>query len=531
MVSRVRGLGLPGIPFAIWAVLGACQEVLHIQEKLLQHLEKANAEEPLEAQARTSPATVAGRTSRFRPAPTAPCSFVQGMVSLLSHAAESNFHTVLDTFTMFASRLSKGRNGRISRRKKMELDSRRAQATCSALILTHGSLALRASKKQLLARLEGDIVGNILLLYSCSCWDLQNTLALVQSIADFSFAFQALGDCLFSPLLEGQAAGDPDGSSWAAGEVHQLCSCCILHCLCGKCVSDGAGVWQLCQPVGLVEELSLCPLPTLTVSLWDLQDLLKKYSLGTPVSPVPLKVVLALEQLSKLKPSLGSEDMCDTLLLCCKNVVKHPSAEMMLKLRKSQQAAQYLQLLQTSLKALGRLMVVLLETETSGGFFLNIVHVSTCGERKDARSETGALSHVLQRSMTSGNMWERKRVLQTCSQLLAACEERGAGEARESWGCLQLLSRLSSLQRGDACKHFGSLVGFLVPLLCDPMPTSRQLAATCLSSLLQLQAKASNRVNQAGDIGSLCEGLNDCSTVCQLQTASKIVRVSRPKRG
>lgn len=144
---------------ALGTVLGACKEVLHIQEKLLQHLEEANAEEPSEAQvrslpsqllpaspvcpwgrglllallrafrsphcccfpqARTSPATVAGRTSRFRPAPTAPCSFVQGMISLLSHAAESNFHTVLDTLTMFASRLCKGQNGRISRRKKVK---------------------------------------------------------------------------------------------------------------------------------------------------------------------------------------------------------------------------------------------------------------------------------------------------------------------------------------------------------------------------------------------------------------------------
>ena len=137
------------------------------------------------------------------------------MISLLSHAAESNFHTVLDTLTMFASRLCKGQNAKISRHKKvkrygfpswlssplfsqqllpweprcimghwgplskylkafpptqMELDSRRAQATRSALILAHGSLALRASKEQLLARLERDIVGNILLLYSCSCW-------------------------------------------------------------------------------------------------------------------------------------------------------------------------------------------------------------------------------------------------------------------------------------------------------------------------------------------------------------------------
>ncbi|XP_040515215.1 maestro heat-like repeat-containing protein family member 2B isoform X2 [Gallus gallus] len=380
---------------ALGTVLGACKEVLHIQEKLLQHLEEANAEEPSEA---------------------------QGMISLLSHAAESNFHTVLDTLTTFASRLCRGQKGRISRRKKMELDSRRAQATRSALIRAHGSLALRASKEQLLARLEGDIVGNILLLYSCSCRDLQNTLALLQSIMDFSSAFQAAGDsACFNPSLKGK----------------------------------------------LLEILT---------------DLLKKYCLGTPVSPVPLKVVLALEQLSKLKPSLGSKDMCDMLILCCKIIVTHPSAEMMLKIRKSQQAAQYLQLLQTSLKALGRLMVVLLETETASGFFQNIVH----------------------RSMTSGNTWERKRALQTCSQLLAVCEERG---------------------RGDACKHFGSLVGLLVPLTCDPMPTSRQLAVTCLSSLLRIQAKATNRVIQTGDIGSLCEGLNDRSTVCQLQTSSKIARI------
>jgi len=42
------------------------------------------------------------------------------------------------------------------------------------------------------------------------------------------------------------------------------------------------------------------------------------------------------------------------------------------------------QLQQTSLKALGRLMVVLLETETTHGFFQNIVPVSMCGAREEA---------------------------------------------------------------------------------------------------------------------------------------------------
>ncbi|XP_040502662.1 maestro heat-like repeat-containing protein family member 2B [Gallus gallus] len=89
---------------ALGTALGACKGVLHIQEKLLQHLEETNAEEPSKAQ--------------------------------------------------------------------MELDSTRAHATRSSLILAHGSLALRASKEQLLACLEGDIMGDILLLYSCSCRDL-----------------------------------------------------------------------------------------------------------------------------------------------------------------------------------------------------------------------------------------------------------------------------------------------------------------------------------------------------------------------
>ncbi|XP_010726542.2 maestro heat-like repeat-containing protein family member 2B [Meleagris gallopavo] len=183
--------------------------------------------------------------------------------------------------------------------------------------------------------------------------------------------------------------------------------------------------------------------------------------------------------------------MHEMLVLCCKSIVTHPSAEMMLKIRKSQQAAQYLQLQQRSLKALGRLMAVLLETEPTGGFFQSIVH-------------------VLQRSLLSDNMWERKRALQTCSQLLPACEE---------------------LQRADACEHFGSLVGLLAPLTCDPMPASRQLAATCLSSLLRIQAKAANGVMETSDIGSLCEGLHACSTVSQLQTSSKMAMVSGAKKG
>ncbi|OXB56516.1 hypothetical protein ASZ78_009193, partial [Callipepla squamata] len=302
---------------ALGTTLGACKEVLHVQEQLLRHLEGANTEVPSE---------------------------VQEMISLLSHAAEGNFHLVLDTLTTFASRLCKGQNARISRHKRMELDSTRAHATCSALILAYGSLALRASKEQILTHLEMDIMGNILLLYSCSCQNLQNKLALVQSITNVSSAFQAVGD-------------------------------------------------SSCFNTSLKDTL-----------LEILMDMLKEYSSGIPVSPVPLKVVLALEQLSKLKPSLRSEDMRKLLTLCWSNIVMQPSAEMMPKIKKSQRAAPYLQLLQTSVKALGRFLAVLIETEPTSGFFYNILY-------------------VLKHSVITDDMWERKRALQVFFQLLAACEK------------------------------------------------------------------------------------------------------------
>ena len=69
--------------------------------------------------------------------------------------------------------------------------------------------------------------------------------------------------------------------------------------------------------------------------------------LSEPAWRALLKALPAFSSLfcpvSKLKPSLGGKDMCDLLILCCKIIVTHPSAEMMLKIRKSQQAAQYLQ--------------------------------------------------------------------------------------------------------------------------------------------------------------------------------------------
>ena len=72
------------------------------------------------------------------------------------------------------------------------------------------------------------------------------------------------------------------GSSWAAGEVHQLCSCCIPHWLREKRGSDGAGVWQLCLSLGWVEELSRAHFDNVSLVLAGLAE---EILLGHPCIP------------------------------------------------------------------------------------------------------------------------------------------------------------------------------------------------------------------------------------------------------
>lgn len=63
------------------------------------------------------------------------------------------------------------------------------------------------------------------------------------------------------------------------------------------------------------------------------------------------------------------------------------------------------------------------------------------------------------------------------------------GDARGRWGRLQPLFFLSPMQTRCAYVPFGSLAGLLGPLTYDPVTSSRQLAATCLSSLLHIQGE------------------------------------------
>ncbi|XP_032042226.1 maestro heat-like repeat-containing protein family member 2B [Aythya fuligula] len=388
---------------ALGTTLGACQELPHVQENLLQHLTRAQPEEPSEA---------------------------QGIISLVCQAADSHFGLVLETLTTFAATSCSVRGLRVSRRRKMTQASRRAEATCSAVMLAHSSMALRASKEQLLAHVEADIAGNILLLSISSSQNLQTNLALVQSILEVGCAIQAVGNLgSFHPVLK-----------------HKL--------------------------------------------LLILQNLLKTTLWDFPAASLHLKVILALEQWSKLEISFSSKEICSLLSDCCRAILPLPSAaEQIGEIGNAEEAVLQLQSLHMATKALGRLMAVLLKTKPSPVHFVDI-------------------AEVLWFWLSLDNPWECKRALQVCAQLLEDCRDGVAFQTR------------------GAYLPFGALAGLLGPLTCEPTTSSRQLAAACLSSLLHIQAKATNRVLETDDPVSLCEGLSARSdTSQQLQTSIQIAEI------
>ena len=91
------------------------------------------------------------------------------------------------------------------------------------------------------------------------------------------------GDLVCWQAAAGQRAWSTSCAA-AASRTGSVRNVGVMGLVCGSCVCLWAG-WKSSH------------VPTLTMLLWYLQELLKKYYLGTTVSPVPLKVVLALEQL------------------------------------------------------------------------------------------------------------------------------------------------------------------------------------------------------------------------------------------
>ncbi|XP_068812089.1 maestro heat-like repeat-containing protein family member 2B isoform X1 [Struthio camelus] len=312
----------------------------------------------------------------------------------------------------------------------------------------------------------------------------------------------------------------------------------VLRDLCGSCRGGGAGVcrvWQKSLWLGQVGGLSCAPAhcPLCACLLCNLREVIQEEPQESPVCP---RAIVAIEQLSKVKPHLRREENCSLLAQCFQGVICLHHPEQMDEEGETAAAAPcapvpagpsrpplgggaapgsphsgshwlcwclcgvpslsppfWCQGVHApSLRALGQLMATLLQAEPAPVCFKDMVQ-------------------VLRRWLTSAHACERERALQVCVQLLGAYEER------------------CEHRRGHACEQFGSLVGLLGPLTCDASATSRWWAATCLGRLLQIgaPAKTTDVAPWPNEIRCLRERLNTISSESLLVTSANTAKVPK----
>ncbi|XP_064367014.1 maestro heat-like repeat-containing protein family member 2A [Dromaius novaehollandiae] len=209
-------------------------------------------------------------------------------------------------------------------------------------------------------------------------------------------------------------------------------------------------------------------------------------------SPVHPRALVAMQQLSKLKPRLSREENRHLLAQCCQGIVCLRRPEQMDRRGQTAVAASCPPGVQApSLRALGQLMGALLWAELAPIRFEDMVQ-------------------VLRRWLTSAHACERERALQVCVQVLGSYEER------------------CEHRRGRACEWFGSLAGLLGPLTCDTSAASRWWAVTCLGHLLRTGAENTDVAPWTNEIGRLRERLSAITSESLLATSTNIAKVTGP---
>ncbi|XP_075580917.1 maestro heat-like repeat-containing protein family member 2B [Pelecanus crispus] len=347
---------------ALGTALAACRDLRHVQGQVLRFLQETSPVELSEA---------------------------QGMISVVSHAAESHFHLVLDTVTMFSAAFTRGWFYQTSTGWKVQRwKKEKAQGIRAALMRTYSGIALHAPKEQLLTRVDKEIMGNILRLSRAKQRDLQLKLALVQSITEVSCAIQAVGDCSNFELSSKQEA---------------------------------------------------------TQTLLD-------WIKGEPWGSLVYGVFQALEELSKLRPPLSRAENCNLLAVCCQSVLSYPSKEWMNKRRKIVRAAVNMQVLhRRSMEDLGHLIETLLEAEETSACFDDVVHVLkgwlTSANEWERERALQVCAHVL------GACKEQSELMRgrPCKQFGSLVGLLGtltndclAASCKKAWVCLSYLLRMQA---------------------------------------------------------------------------------------
>ncbi|XP_065486175.1 maestro heat-like repeat-containing protein family member 2B isoform X1 [Caloenas nicobarica] len=150
---------------ALGRALAGCRDLSHVQGQVLRFLQDTDSVD---------------------------LSETQGMISVVSHVAETHFNLVLDTVTAFT------RDGfdetSTGWKAQPPQGTERPWATRAALMCTYSGTALRTPREQLLACMDREIMGTILRLSRVTQREMQLKLTLVQSVTEVSSAIQAVGD-------------------------------------------------------------------------------------------------------------------------------------------------------------------------------------------------------------------------------------------------------------------------------------------------------------------------------------------------
>ncbi|XP_029769453.1 maestro heat-like repeat-containing protein family member 2B [Terrapene carolina triunguis] len=304
----------------------------------------------------------------------------KGVISIFAFSAESHLDLTLNALQEFGAAMSKVKISGLMDRLKDYHHGKRGK-TRSTLMLTYSNVAVHAPKEQLLSRVEADITGNILHHYRASCRvlgitvankDMYLKLTLIQNVTEISCA-----------ILETRDAREFEFS--------------------------------------YKQEL-----------LGYMLDFIKKEPLDSLASPVRYKAILAIEHLSKLKPSLTLEGNRELLDECCKSLFPLPPLE---KMKEEGETAKdtlhRLSLYMRSLEALGKLMKTLLEEEPTADWFQEMF------ETQETFNQFGSLIGLIAPYSCDSLATSRQWVIDCISCLLCIQDQsRNLGSAAEDLKCL-----------------------------------------------------------------------------------------------
>ncbi|XP_067145724.1 maestro heat-like repeat-containing protein family member 2B [Apteryx mantelli] len=252
----------------------------------------------------------------------------EGPISVLACSAESHLDLALTAVQEFDAAERESRLSRVLTFQEENQKAKRAKM-CAPLMLAYSQIALHAPKHLLCSRVETVIVENILRQYRSSPQDVELKLALIQSVTEVSCAIRG--------------ASNAKSFNFSAKRV----------------------------------------------LLAILLDLVEQEPMGCLASPVRCKAILALEHLSKIKPSLTREENCHLLRQCSQSLIALPPLEQTKEEGQAAKDAQHGQLLETWLH--------------------------------------------------SEKEWERERALQVCTQLMKAYAERFADTGESTFAQLGYL--------------------------------------------------------------------------------------------